>query len=195
MSEAYAYDEDQKYTYADYKAWELKPRERYELIHGVAYAMAAPNTVHQRILITLGSEFHNFLKGKPCEVFIAPFDIRLFYEEDETDDTVVQPDVVVICDSKRLGTEGGRGAPDLVVEILSPSNSAIEMERKRLLYQDAGIREYWIVDPRNKNVNINLLKNGKFKQETLFINDTICSTVLSGLKMPLSTIFDEITAT
>jgi len=87
-------------------------------------------------------------------VYIAPLDVRLFYEKDESDDTVVQPDIIVICDKNKIGEEGCRGAPDLVIKILSPSNTAIEMERKLKLYQNAGVREYWIVDPENKGVTV-----------------------------------------
>ena len=190
MSEAYEIEE-QRYTYADYKAWELKPGERFELIYGIAYAMSAPNTSHQRILLNLGSEFHIFLKGKTCEAFIAPFDVRLFYEEDESDDTVVQPDVMVVCDPEKLGEEGCRGAPDLVVEILSPSNTAIEMERKLNLYKEAQVREYWVIDPKNKHIRIYLLQNGEHVFRTCHIKDVIRPDVLPGLEIPLSVIFGE----
>jgi Uma2 family endonuclease len=121
--------EERHFTYAEYKEWELKEGERYELIYGEAFAMSAPNTKHQAALMELSNQFYNYLKRKPCKVFPAPFDVRLFYEEDESDDTVVQPDIVVICDKNKLGPEGCRGAPDLVIEILSPSNTAIEMEK------------------------------------------------------------------
>jgi Uma2 family endonuclease len=146
--------EKRHFTYADYKEWELAEGERYEVIYGEAYAMAAPNTRHQEILGAIFNQFYNYLQGKPCRVYPAPFDVRLFYEEDESDDTVVQPDITVICDEKKRGYEGCRGAPDLVIEILSPSNTAIEMERKLKLYQNAGIREYWIVDPENNGVTV-----------------------------------------
>jgi Uma2 family endonuclease len=191
MSEAYNPIPEENFTYADYKAWELKPGERFELISGVAYAMSAPNVSHQRILTTLTGEFYAFLKGKTCEVFAAPFDVRLFYEEDDSDDTVVQPDLVVVCDPKKLGEEGCRGAPDLVAEILSPSNTAIEMERKLLLYMEAGVREYWIVDPKNKHVRIYLLKDGEYSHRICHIQDRAKPGVVPGLEIPLSTIFAE----
>jgi len=89
------YSDNRKWTYADYKAWELKPRERYEIIYGEAYAMAAPNTAHQGMLMELSRQFANFLVGKPCKVYPAAYDVRLFYKEDESDDTVVQPDITV----------------------------------------------------------------------------------------------------
>jgi len=191
MSEAYALNEEQRYTYADYKAWELKPGERFELIHGYAYAMSAPNLSHQRILINLAGEIHAFLKGRTCEVFVAPFDVRLFYEEDESDDTVVQPDVVVVCDPKKLGEEGCRGAPDLAVEILSPSNSAIEMERKLKLYREALVREYWIVDPKNKHISVYCLKDNDYFLRIFKVKDTVRPAILPGLEIPLSEIFTE----
>jgi len=189
MSEAYSPIKEEKFTYADYRAWELKPGERFELINGVAYAMSAPNTSHQRILMALAGEFYTYLKGKKCEVFATPFDVRLFYEEDDSDDTVVQPDVVVVCDPKKLGEEGCRGVPDLVVEILSPSNTAIEMERKLLLYKKAGVQEYWIVDPKDKHISIYTFKNGEYTLQIHDIQDTAKPTVIPGFAIPLSTIF------
>jgi Uma2 family endonuclease len=127
MADGAALGDEQRFTYVDYKAWELREGERYELIGGVPYAMSAPSDRHQAVLVALAAAFYNFFKGGPCKVRPAPYDVRLFYRPDETDDTVVQPDLSVICDEKKRGPEGCRGAPDLVVEILSPSNTAIEM--------------------------------------------------------------------
>ena len=189
MSEAYAFNENENLTYADYKVWELKPGERFELIDGVAYAMAAPNFTHQRIVTMLTGEFYNFLKGKTCQVIASPFDVRPFYEEDGSDDTVVQPDIVVVCDPQKIGEEGCRGAPDLVVEILSPSNTAIEMERKLKLYRKAQVREYWIVDPKNKHISIYLLRDGEYILRTCGMEETARPEVLPGLEIPLSEIF------
>jgi Uma2 family endonuclease len=143
-------EDEQLFTYADYKAWELAEGERFELIYGVAYAIAGPNAYHQTISGEIFRQIANYLRGKPCKVLSAPFDVRLFFEEDESDDTVVQPDIVVICDKEKRGPEGCRGAPDLVVEVLSPSNSAVEMSRKFILYRQAGVREYWELNPENK---------------------------------------------
>ena len=188
---AEVYEEDRKWTYADYKAWELKPGERYEIIDGIAYAMSAPNTEHQQISIILSAELYNFLKGKKCQPIAAPFDVRLFYEEDESDDTVVQPDLVVVCDAKKLGKEGCRGAPDLVIEILSPSNSAIEMHRKLQVYWDAGVREYWVIDPEEKVVEVYSFEEDQCKSHILKIEDTLQSTVLPDFAIPLKTIFPQ----
>jgi Uma2 family endonuclease len=183
------YDRDRGWTYADYKDWELKPGERFELIDGAAYAMAAPNTEHQTISTILVVELYTFLKGKPCRVLAAPFDVRLFYQEDGSDDTVVQPDLVVVCDPAKLGKEGCRGAPDLAVEILSPSNTVIEMLRKLNLYLDAGVREYWVIDPEHKMAALYCLTKGRYTLTTLRIKDSIVSEALPGLALPLEGIF------
>ena len=160
MSDA-ALKENRQWTYADYKAWELAPGERYEIIYGEAYAMSAPNTNHQAMLMELARQIANYLTGKSCKVYPAPFDVRLFYEEDESDDTVVQPDISVICDEKKRGKEGCRGAPDFVIEILSPSNTASEMQTKFDLYRQAGVREYWVVDGGQKRIHAYRFDSGK----------------------------------
>jgi len=166
------YPDSRKWTYADYKAWELKPGERYEIIYGEAYAMSAPNTAHQAMVMELGRQFANFLVGKPCKVFPAPFDVRLFYEEDESDDTVVQPDITVVCDPEKRGPEGCRGAPDFVAEILSPSNTAIEMQRKFNLYHTACVREYWVLENEYKTLTVYIFDSEKVISRTYGKKDT-----------------------
>jgi Uma2 family endonuclease len=141
--------------------------------------------------MSLSVEFSNFLKGKQCEVFAAPFDVRLFYEEDESDDTVVQPDLTVVCDPAKLGDEGCRGAPDMVAEILSPSNTAIEMERKLDLYREAQVREYWIVDSKNEHIRAYRLLDGEYRMQIFHIQDTVRSTALPGLEIPLAVVFGK----
>ena len=183
--------EEPYYTYADYKEWELDEGERFELLNGEAYAMSAPNTKHQAILMELSSQFHLFLRGKPCKVFPAPFDVRLFYKENESDDTVVQPDIVVICDKTKLGPEGCRGAPDLVVEILSPSNTAIEMQQKLELYREAGVKEYWVVDPENNSLIVYYLQGDITYAKTYKSADTVAVKTLPGLNIALEQIFAE----
>jgi Uma2 family endonuclease len=111
--------EKQSYTYADYLEWDENVRA--EIINGKIYMMSPPLTMHQRISMRLSTQIANFLKGKPCEVFAAPFGVRLFPKEDKTDDTVVEPDIAVVCDSSKLDERGCNGAPDLVIEIISPS--------------------------------------------------------------------------
>jgi Uma2 family endonuclease len=177
------------FTYADYKDWELAEGERFELIRGEAFAMAGPNERHQSILMELSAQIHVFLRGKQCKVYPAPFDVRLFYKEDESDDTVVQPDIVVICDEKKRGIEGCRGAPDLVIEILSPSNTAIEMERKLRLYREAKVNEYWIVDPENKGITVYHFPNGEIAGKSYGSTGTIPVSVLPGLVISLEEVF------
>ena len=180
--------EDRLFTYADYKSWELADGERYELICGEAYAMAAPNTRHQLILAELLGRFYVYLEGKTCKVIPAPFDVRLFYEADESDGTVVQPDISVICDKKKIGEEGGRGAPDIVIEILSPSNTVREMKRKLKLYQNAGVREYWVVDGDNNEIEA--YRFGDSLGFQVYGNDAeISSVVLPGLRIKLAQVF------
>jgi Uma2 family endonuclease len=183
--------EEKQWTYRDYREWDLKEGERYELIYGVAYAMSAPNAYHQSILLALAANFYNFLQGKPCKAYPAPYDVRLFYKDDETDDTVVQPDLTVICDEKKRGPEGCRGAPDLVVEILSPSNTAIEMDRKFDLYLRAGVQEYWVVAPEEKVIHVHRFRDGKMSTLIYGAADSAASDIVPGLEIPLEPVFAE----
>ena len=151
------------HTYADYCSW---PDEvRYELIDGVAYAMGpAPVRRHQGILLELARQVANILEGSPCRPYIAPFDVRL-PKKDEIDDdvdTVVQPDLVVICDRAKLDEKGCRGAPDWVVEVLSPSTAGHDQILKRALYQRVGVREYWLVHPVDRIVIIYAFVGGSY---------------------------------
>lgn len=149
------------YTYADYAAW---PEDvRYELIDGVAYAMApAPTRTHQTLVGELYRQIASSLKGKPCKVYIAPFDVRLprADEADDRVDTVVQPDVLVVCDKTKLDERGARGAPDWVAEVVSPSSAAHDQITKRKLYDRAGVREYWLLHPTDRLVTVYRLEPG-----------------------------------
>lgn len=138
--------DSKRFTYADYLAWPEPPRR--ELIDGAAYAMApAPDLAHQDTVGELFAQVKRALEGTPCRVFVAPVDVRLPKrdEADERIDTVVQPDVFVVCDPAKLDRRGVRGAPDWVVEVLSPGTAAHDMIRKRRAYEQAGVREYWLV--------------------------------------------------
>ena len=179
------------WSYADYKNWEFKPGERYEIIHGDAYAMSAPNASHQAMLMELGRQFANFLVGKKCKVYPAPYDVRLFYKEDETDTTVVKPDISVVCDEKKRGKEGCRGAPEFVAEILSPSNTAIEMQRKFDVYRDAGVAEYWVLSSEYKTLTVYLFEGEKAITRTYGENDAVPVAVLQGLSIELKPVFAE----
>ena len=182
--------EERRFTYADYKEWELDEGERYELIDGEAFAMAGPNTRHQAVSRQIVGQLFNYLQGKPCQVFYAPYDVRLFYEEDESDDTVVQPDIMVICDNDKIGPEGCRGAPDLIIEILSPSNTAPEMERKRSLYRKAGVREYWVVDAEHNGLTVYCFKDDGTIVTTIWkAADTVPVEILPPFSIALEQVF------
>jgi Uma2 family endonuclease len=181
--------EARRFIYADYKNWELDKGERYELIHGTAYAMTAPNDEHQAISVEMCRQMANYLRGKPCKVRPAPYDVRLFYAEDESDSTVVQPDISVICGDDKRGPEGGRGAPALIVEILSPSNTSEEYVRKFNLYLEARVREYWVVSPLYKTVQVFLLQEGAYRGTVFGSTATVPSSVLEGLTVNLGEVF------
>lgn len=137
------------YTYTDYLTWRFK--ERVELIKGMIFKMSpAPNMNHQRISAELFGALFIHLKGHKSKIFHAPFDVRLPVSLKKGKvDTVVQPGICVVCDEKKLEKQGCNGAPDLVVEILSPGNTKTEMGDKYLVYEESGVKEYWLIDPAN----------------------------------------------
>ena len=163
-------DPSYTYTYADYMEWKFK--ERLELFRGRIFKMGAPNTLHQVVGGNLYSAWRDFLKEKTCRVFIAPFDIRLPVRNRKKDDeitTVVQPDVCIVCDPSKVDARGVCGAPDLVVEILSPGNSKKEIHLKYELYEEAGVKEYWIISPAEENLVVFLLDlNEKFGSAKMY---------------------------
>ncbi len=184
--------EQQRYTYGDFLSW--PEGERWELVDGKPYDMTpAPSANHQRILRELSMHFSLYLRGKSCEVFFAPFDIRLpsGNEKDEEIQTVVQPDLVVICDKSKLDEKGCRGAPDLIVEILSPSSALRDMKEKLSLYERVGVREYWIVHPVERTVMVFLLSGeGSYgKPEVYGGSDEIKISIFDGFIIDLKTVF------
>jgi len=133
-----------RYTYADYAKWDED--FRCELIDGVVYMMSAPDTWHQRAAGTIYRKLGNLLEGKTCEPFVAPFDVRLFPRKDGSDDNVVQPDVIVVCDKGKLSDgKACVGAPEVVFEVLSESTKVMDLQVKKELYKSAGVKEYWVV--------------------------------------------------
>ncbi len=143
--------ESSHFTYADYCTW--PDEERWELIDGEPYAMSpAPARVHQEVVVELVRQIGNHLQGSRCRVYVAPFDVRLpdHDEADEAVATVVQPDIAVICDPDKLDDKGCRGAPDWIIEVLSPTTAAKDQIRKRELYERHGVREYWLVHPTDR---------------------------------------------
>jgi len=180
--------DEKRYTYADYCTWD--DSGRWELIDGVAHAMApAPSQSHQETSSELHRQIANFLKGKPCKVFAAPFDVKL--NIDNNDDTVMQPDLLVVCENSKLDGKSCNGAPDLVIEILLPSTARRDRLVKFNVYQRAGVREYWIVDPDTNTVTAHLLENGKYT--TIAYGDAGVApvSVLPGCEINLGEVFPE----
>lgn len=148
------------YTYADYLLWKFK--ERVELFKGKILKMSpAPAPNHQRISQKINQKLYSFFENTSCELFYAPFDVRLPNKTGEIL-TVVQPDLCVICDRNKIDDKGCLGAPDLVIEILSPGNSKKEMNLKFTLYEESGVSEYWVVDSSEKFILIYSLENGEY---------------------------------
>jgi Uma2 family endonuclease len=158
-------DLTKSYTYADYLTWDFQ--ERLEILKGKIFKMSpAPSRKHQEVSFQLSLVVGNFFKKTPCNVYVAPFDVRLINCKKSTSDreisTVFQPDICVICDKDKLDDRGCLGAPDLIIEILSPGNSKKEMDIKFDLYEENGVKEYWIVEPYQKSILIFTLQNDKY---------------------------------
>ncbi len=155
--------DEERHTYGEYRRW--PEATRYELIDGLAYTMApAPSRRHQELLLELARQVANALAGHPCRAFIAPFDVRLprAGEADDAVDTMVQPDLSVVCDLGKLDEPGCRGAPDWVVEVPSPATAGHDHIVKRGVYEREGVREYWLVHPVDRIVTIYHLQAGRF---------------------------------
>ncbi|MEQ8471250.1 MAG: Uma2 family endonuclease [Marinoscillum sp.] len=183
------------YSYADYLRWSFE--ERVELIKGKLFRMSpAPKRSHQEISTVIGGEIFSFLKNKSCRVYHAPFDVRFPNSPDDTDDqtsTVVQPDICVICDHSKLDDAGCKGAPDLIVEILSPSTASKDLNEKYQLYEEYGVKEYWVVYPGECVLEIYDLQDGKYvSRGKLVREDEVTSNVLPGLKVKLKDVFEEV---
>ncbi len=183
-------------TYGDYLSW--TDDGRWELIDGVVYDMsAAPGIDHQRILGDLFIQVYSFLKENPCEAFIAPFDVRLPQtdEADELIQDVVQPDIVVVCDPDKLDKRGCRGAPDWIIEIVSPATAPKDHIEKLALYERNGVKEYWIVYPEYRIAAVHMMgqDNRYGRPKTYAEKDKIESVTLPGLTVDLKTVFEGIT--
>ena len=185
--------EEMRYTFADYLAWDED--DHIELIYGYPYMMSSPSTEHQLISGELFAQLHTYLADKKCRVIAAPYVVRLFEEAtDNPEDvnTVVEPDLVVICDPEKMDKRGCKGAPDLVIEILSPSTRRHDRVVKLDLYQRAGVREYWIVNPDEKTVQVMLLKDGYLLPvEDYSREDTASVNILEDCTIELSKVFTE----
>ncbi len=181
--------EDTYYTAEDY--FKTSDDERVELIEGVFYDMASPTTSHQIISRELLLDIGNYIRGNngACEVFSAPFDVQ----PDENDDTtVVVPDISVICDREKLTERGCKGAPDWIVEIVSPSNAGQDYLKKMNLYRKAGVRLYWIVDPMESTVGVYDFANGSLSPEEYSFEDTISVSIYDDLSIDFRKIKEQL---
>ena len=188
-------DMNATYSYADYLLWKLK--ERVELFKGKIMEMSpAPNRFHQEVVGNTYFTLRKIFDSHTCNLFAAPFDVRLLDKRKSTIDkevyTVVQPDLCIICDKSKLDDRGAFGAPDLVVEILSPGNSKKEMGIKFELYEEAGVKEYWIIEPNQKMVIVYQLVKGRYQNHKPLIEDEkIISPLFPELDFKVKEIFKE----
>jgi Uma2 family endonuclease len=189
-------DPNGTYTYADYLTWKFD--ELVELIKGkVLRPMSAPVPVHQQYSVNLTTEIRQFLKGKPCRVYAALFDVRLTRSREWVDTqitTVVQPDICVICDLGKIDKRGCLGAPDWIIEIVSPGNLKHDTKTKYDLYEEAGVQEYWVVFPGEKTILAYVLDaNGRYQIAAEYAEPGPMSVAtLPGLAVEWSEIFDEL---
>lgn len=161
----------QQKTYTEEDYYNLPEDVRAELIGGQIYYMSAPGRIHQKILMALSKIIANYMdsNGGTCEVYPAPFAVQLFGDRKN----IVEPDISVICDPGKLTDRGCTGAPDWIIEIISPGNASHDYVRKLNLYMDAGVREYWIVDPMEKQIHVYLFNKEQFKMSTYTFQDKI----------------------
>lgn len=161
---------------------------RNELIDGVIYDMTPPpSSKHQSIVTRLSGEFYHYLKGQECQAFVAPFGVWLSKE----DDPYVEPDFTVVCDKSKIKTKGCVGAPDLIVEVLSPTTAVKDKGVKLRLYRRSGIREYWIIDPSNETVEVYMLEANNFSEPEVYgKNGSVTVGLFPDLKIHLEDIFD-----
>lgn len=180
------------YTYADYMRWLFK--ERVELIKGKIVKMSpAPNNTHQELLFNLSGLLYNLFHKQACKVYPAPFDVVLPVTSAKKNATVVQPDFCIICDLSKLNGHGCIGTPDLVIEILSPGNSKHDLSTKFNIYEECCIKEYWIVDPYNRNVLVYVLRNNKYIGLHPFTEEDIVeSAVFPEMKVKVADIFSGV---
>ncbi|MDR6553037.1 Uma2 family endonuclease [Paenibacillus qinlingensis] len=181
-------EQDHHYNFQDLQEWE----GRWELISGVPFNMTpAPSTTHQRILSSIFLELHSSLKDSICEVFISPFDVRLSEtEEYDNPDTVCQPDLSVICNPSQIDDRGAKGAPKLIVEILSPATAIKDRNQKFKTYEKFGVSEYWIVDPAHQTVEVYGLEEGSFQKREVFgREDKLYSFAFPECEFELKNIF------
>lgn len=187
-------DLNKLYTYSDYLTWRFS--ERVELILGKIFKMSpAPTSKHQFISSMISAAMVTYLRGNDCRVFAAPFDVTLPIKNKKGEsNTVIQPDICVVCDLDKINEKGCNGSPDLIVEIVSKSSVTRDLHEKYNLYEKSGVQEYWIVHPNDKTLSVFLLDdNGKYiPTKPLTYGDVVGSSVLKGFELDLNDIFQDV---
>lgn len=183
------------YSYADYLTWDID--YMVELIKGKVFkqAAAAPRRIHQEIAALMITRLTNHLNGKRCKAYVAPFDVRLPVRSKKNEDifTVVQPDICVVCDPSKLDEMGCVGAPDLIMEILSPGSNSKELKNKYEVYEESGVNEYWIIHPSEKTLLIYTLIDKRYVPSRLFtLGDKVKSKAINGFEMDLDEVFGDL---
>lgn len=186
--------QNKKYTYSDYLT--LSEEKRYELIDGVLYMQAAPSWQHQSISRELTMQFGEYLRNKTCQVFASPFDLRISNKDEKDEDTtnVYQPDLTVVCDKSKLNGTGYFGVPELVIEILSPATARNDKLFKFNMYEKAGVKEYWIVEPDTELISVFTLQdNNRYGRPEIYTSeDNIEVSIFKDLVIDLSQVFKDI---
>ncbi|MFZ5951388.1 MAG: Uma2 family endonuclease [Candidatus Rifleibacteriota bacterium] len=182
-----------RYSYADYLNW--GDEKRCEIINGEIYDMTAPSILHQSISMELGRQLANFFIDRPCRVFTAPVDVTLDKKSKKNDEifTVVQPDIMVVCDEKKIEEQRVVGAPDLIIEIISPSTAAKDNITKKALYEKAGVMEFWLVSPTDRITRVyRLEKDGLFGRESIYDDQAkIDIALFAGLSIDCRRVFPK----
>jgi len=181
--------EQKQEHYYTYEQWlDLDSDAISELIDGQIHLMADPTSRHKEVQSELFRQLANFLHGKPCQAYVAPFGVRLHKNKD----TAYGPDIVVLCDHSKRRERGCEGAPDVIIEVLSPSTEKNDRILKHKEYMHAGVKEYLIVDPINNQVIANRLIDSKYNTTVYFETDTAPIQVLNGCEIDLSLVFRDV---
>lgn len=180
------------YTYSDYLKFRFQ--DRVEIIKGYILKMSpAPSSNHQIILQNLNFSLLNYFNDKPCMVFVAPFDVRLPIETKKNDITIVQPDLCIVCDLNKLDKKGCNGSPELIIEIISRHNSKHDLTTKFKLYEEAKVKEYWIVNPNNNLILVYSLQENVFIGSRPYTTDDVIKSVLfPDLEIDMNSVFKNI---
>jgi Uma2 family endonuclease len=176
------------YTYVDFITW---PDDiRAEIVNGIVCPMPPPAIRHQNVVLEIATQIKAAFKGKPHKVYIAPVAVRLFPRPDGSDTTVFEPDVVVLKDTSIVGENSIAGVPDMLVEVLSPSTARYDRTVKHEFYRKAGVKEYWIVDPNERRVDVFLLRNGGYVKKTYTRDETVTLALFPDCTIDLRTVFE-----